>query len=178
MPYYRPNNILQFKALYNDHFELLCSFAHRYINDVEQTEDIVQDVFISFWNKKRSFDTLNGLKAYLYTMVKNRCLNYIKHQTVEQRKTQQLILELESDLVTGQHVIEEEVAVNLIYEIRQLPAACQEITFLALNGMKNNEIAIELNVSVNTVKTQKKIAYQKLRTSLNGRLNTLLYFLL
>ena len=77
-----------------------------------------------------------------------------------------MIRELESEQFFTNHVIEEEVFNQLTTEIRNLPKSSQEIMILVLNGLTNPEIADELNISVNTVKTQKKIAYSKLKHKL------------
>ena len=130
-------------------------------------EDTVQEAFISLWEKRKHFDHLNALKAFLYTSVRNKCLNHLKHQAVLQKHETALIYELESEQFFTNHIIEEETFNQLFAEIRNLPQAAQEIMLLALNGLKNQEIADELNLSVNTVKTQKKIAYSKLKKKLS-----------
>jgi RNA polymerase sigma-70 factor (ECF subfamily) len=127
---------------------------------------MVQDVFISFWEKRQDFDHINAVKAFLYTSVRNKCLNQLKHQLVIQKNEKELIRELESEQFFASHIIEEEVFNRLTAEIRNLPKSSQEIMLLALNGLTNPEIADELNISVNTVKTQKKIAYSKLKHKL------------
>ena len=89
-----------------------------------------------------------------------------------------LVYELESDhKFTGQ-VIEEETFNQLFTEIKNLPKSAQEIMVLALNGLKNQDIAEELGISLNTVKTQKKIAYSKLKDKLGPRFNAILLCLL
>ena len=75
-------------------------------------------------------------------------------------------------------MIEEETFNQLVAEIKQLPEAAREIMILALNGLKNQEIADELNISINSVKTQKKIAYSKLKQKLEPSLTPLLLSLL
>jgi RNA polymerase sigma-70 factor (ECF subfamily) len=97
---------------------------------------------------------------------------------VQKKHENSLIYELESDHQFANHVIEEETFNLLHAEIRDLPPSAQEIMMLALNGLKNQEIADELDISLNTVKTQKKIAYSKLKDRLGHRFNTLLLSLL
>jgi RNA polymerase sigma-70 factor (ECF subfamily) len=75
-------------------------------------------------------------------------------------------------------VIEEETFNLLLAEIKNLPESAREIMILALNGLRNQEIADELNISINTVKTQKKIAYSKLKQKLEPRLEPLLLSLI
>jgi len=93
---------------------------------------------------------------------------------VLQKHQEALIYELESEQFFTRHVIEEDAFNRLYAEIRQLPPASQNIMLLALKGLKNREIASELNISENTVKTQKKIAYAKLKPKLDNVMRAIL----
>ena len=166
----RKGNKEAFKKVFDTYFNALCAFGIRYISDRSVVEDMVQDVFISFWEKRQDFDHINAVKAFLYTSVRNKCLNQLKHQLVIQKNEKELIRELESEQFFANHIIEEEVFNQLTTEIRNLPKSSQDIMILVLNGLTNSEIADELNISVNTVKTQKKIAYSKLKHKLGPML--------
>ena len=85
-----------------------------------------------------------------------------------------LIYELESDQFLANQVIEEESFNQLYVEINHFPESARKIMLLALKGLKNKEIANELGISENTVKTQKKIAYSKLKKKLSPTLNAIL----
>ena len=170
----RKGNKEAFKQVFDTYFTALCSFGNRYISDRSVVEDMVQDVFISFWEKRQDFDHINAVKAFLYTSVRNKCLNQLKHQLVIQKNEKELIHELESEQFFANHIIEEEVFNQLTTEIRNLPKSSQEIMILVLNGLTNPEIANELNISVNTVKTQKKIAYSKLKNSIGPIMGAIL----
>ena len=155
-----------FRALFDFYFNALAAFGYKYVEDIHAVEDMVQEVFISFWEGREKFDHPVAVKAFLYTSVRNKCLNYIKHQSVRRKHEGSLLYQLESDQYFESHVIEEETFNQLFAEIRNLPASSREIMLLALNGMKNQEIADELQVSINTVKTQKKIAYSKIKDAM------------
>ena len=167
-----------FKVVFDHYFNALSAFGYKYISDQFIVEDMVQEVFISFWDKRQNFNHINALKAFLYTSVRNKCLNHMKHQAVLQKHESALVYELESDQYFTSHVIEEETFNQLFVEIRNLPGSAQGIMLLALNGLKHQEIADELNISVNTVKTQKKIAYSKLKEKLGPIFNAILLSLL
>ena len=160
-----------FKKIFNVYFNSLCSFSKRYVQDTFIVEDLVQETFISLWNKRNDFEHLNALKAFLYTSVRNKCLNHLKHQLVIKKHEKDLILNLESDQNISEQIIIEETFNQLFQEINNLPKASQEIMLLALNGLKNQEIADELGITINTVKTQKKIAYSKLKNRIHPILN-------
>ncbi len=155
-----------FEVLFNSFYQPLCGFAHTYINDTYQSEDFVQEVFISLWNYREKFDDIISLKTFLYKSVRNKCLNHIKHLKVTDNYQLKKLNEIENDIFHYDHVIEEETH-RLIYEtIDELPPNCKKILMLSINGLKNPEIAAELSISVNTVKTQKKIAYKHLKIKL------------
>lgn len=163
-----------FNKVFDQYFNALCAFSYKYIPDRSETEDIVQDVFVAFWEHKKDFDHINSIKAFLYTSARNKCLNHLKHQIVLQKHQSALIYELESEQFFTRHVIEEDAFNRLYSEIRNLPLSSQNIMLLALKGLKNREIAAELNISENTVKTQKKIAYAKLKDKLDPILRGIL----
>lgn len=163
-----------FKIVFDSYYNALCAFTYKYIPDQSEIEDIVQDVFISFWEHKKDFNHANAIKAFLFTSTRNNCLNILKHKLVKQKHESALIYELESEQFFTNHVIEEE-AFNLLYrEINSLPPSAQKIMLLALKGMKNKEIAEKLNISENTVKTQKKISYVKIKEKLGPSLRAIL----
>ena len=166
-----------FKALFDHYFNALAAFGYKYVPDQPIVEDMVQEVFITCWEKRRDFNHINALKSFLYTSVKNKCLNHLKHQSVQKKHEDALIYELESDHRFASHVIEEETFNLLHAEIRDLPKSAQQIMMLALNGLKNQEIADELDISLNTVKTQKKIAYSKLKDRLGHKFTAVFLYL-
>ncbi len=138
----------------------------------------MQEVFISFWEKRKDFDHVQTVKSFLYTAVRNRCLNHIKHEQVKKKHESNLIYELESESEFRGQLIQEEVFNQLFQEIKNLPGSSAKIMLLVLNGLKNQEIADELNISINTVKTQKKIAYSKIKDRLGPRLDEAMLILL
>ncbi len=167
-----------FQALFDRYFNALSAFGFKYVADPFAVEDMVQEVFVSYWQSRENFDHINAVKSFLYTSVRNKCLNHLKHQAVLKKHEPALIYNLESEQYFRSHVIEEETFNQLFTEIRSLPVAAQEIMLLALNGLKNQEIADELNVSINTVKTQKKIAYSRLKDALGPMINAVLALIL
>ena len=167
-----------FRDLFDHYFNPLAAFGYKFVPDTELVEDMVQEAFIACWEKREDFKHINALKSFLYTSVRNKCLNHLKHQAVQRKHENSLAYELESDHQFANHVIEEETFNLLHTEIRELPRSAREIMMLALNGLKNQEIADELNISLNTVKTQKKIAYSKLKDRLGHRFNSLLLCIL
>lgn len=74
-----------YKMLYEEYFYALCSFATQYLNDFETAKDLVQDVLFELWTRKWHLSSITSVSAYLYQMVRNRCLDRLKHQKVEEK---------------------------------------------------------------------------------------------
>jgi RNA polymerase sigma-70 factor (ECF subfamily) len=167
-----------FREVFEHFFNALAAFGYQYLQDQSEVEDMVQESFISFWEKRKDFDHINAVKSFLYTSVRNKCLNQLKHKAVMKKHESSLVYEIETDHSFAGQVIEEEAFNQLFTEIKALPESAREIMILALNGLKNQEIADELNISINTVKTQKKIAYSKLKDKLGARFANILLSIL
>ena len=163
-----------FETHFDAFFRPLCAFGYRFIADAETIQDLVQSVFVSFWDQRGNFENEKAVKSFLYTSVKNKCLNHLKHLSVRQKHEEQLIYELESGQPYTHQILEEDVFHRLYQEIENLPKSARKIMLLALKGLKNKEIAEILDISENTVKTQKKIAYSKLKDKLSGTMMNIL----
>ena len=155
-----------FKHFFGQHYKALCAFALGQVQDANLAEDIAQEVFISFWKKRTEFNDEAGAKSYLYTSVKNKCINHFKHAKVVQMHVQSN-QRAEYDVHYDLGVIEEDTFNILFQAIKTLPPSAQKIMLLALYGLKNPQIAEKLSISLNTVKTQKKIAYSKLKDTIS-----------
>ena len=160
-------NHLVFREIFNRYYFPLRSFASRYIENDEVTEDFVQDAFIKVWEKKSDFILLASLRNYLYASVKNACLDYLRHKQMQLRHASDLTTFFsESD--EEEFKLEEEVHA-LIYEtIKGLSVQSRRVVLMTMEGYSNPEIAEKLQISPNTVKTLKLRAYRTLRERLSG----------
>ena len=126
----------------------------------------MQETFVYLWQNQNDFTDVVSTKVFLYRTIKNKCLNQLKHQKVKDKLQENPNKSDSEENLFEQNYIKEET-VRLIYQaIETLPDNCKSIIELALKGLKNPEIAKELNISVNTVKTHKKTAYSLLRIKL------------
>jgi RNA polymerase sigma-70 factor (family 1) len=158
--------------IFSEFYKALCSFACKYLNDRDEAEDTVQEVFIELWNQRERFTEFGHVKSFLYLSVKNKCLNIINHLKVKENYIDENLSQHSEDSFEVQ-VIKAEVVRQISYELDQLPAQRKKIILLNMKGLKNEEIAEDLGISINTVKLQKKIAYEQLRQKL-GRVVYLL----
>lgn len=161
-----------FKYLFDKYYSPLRSYASRFISDDLVNDDIVQDFFTAFWRKKKDFNNEKAVKTYLFYSVRNASLNYL-------RKNHPNKFEDDShDLPTVEEgIIEETVFMHVQAAIKELSVQEQLVINSWMDGMGNAEIAEEINVTINTIKTVKKRAYQKLREKLKGLEWVLVYLL-
>lgn len=166
-----------FKTLFRTYFSSMCVFAEHYLNDGEMARDVVHDVFCGVWEDLAGLGQVSNVKNYLYTTVKNRCLDIIRREHVRDRCAERLQLEMkESEEFFEGEVLREEVYRMLDDAIQLLPERSREILLLKLEGLKNQEIADRLGVSVNTVNTLKANAYKTLRDELKEKFLLVLLF--
>ena len=155
-----------FKQIFDMFYANLCLFTNKYLKDFSEAEDVAQEVFIILWKKHTDFSKLSSLKAFLYQTAKNMSLNVIKHNKIKSNYTEFQIKEFESEQFFANQLIEEETKRIILKRINELPTQSRKIIILSLEGLKNLEIAESMEISINTVKTQKKIAYKKLKLQL------------
>ncbi len=168
-----PMTIEGYKSLFDILYPPLCLFANKYLKDVEMSKDVVQEVFIKVWEQKIQYINFYSIKSYLYTSVRNRCLDHLKskyHRSI----TYSSDIDFEH-LLTEEHFLTQLTIVDTYSQlesaIKLLPKKCESVIRLSLNAYTIKEIAEELSISKNTVKSQKRIAYEKLRHSLGSLLN-------
>ena len=182
-------NTIDYEALYLLHFSKMKRFAKEYVVYEEDAENLVQDIFADLWDKKELLQTMTAvaLVSYLYTTLKNRCLNFIRHKAVEAAAAEQiqeeyyttLQLNINSLEALNSNVFEEKDIETLVESaLNTLSERCREIFIMnKLEGKKQKQIAEELQISINTVETQMGIAYKKMRAALLKHHNLLLFLL-
>ena len=108
-----------------------------------------------------------SLKSYLFQSVRNRCMNHIKRLQVERRHHHQIASDQESFEDLHAKIAETELEHRIFQIVSEMPPKCQEIFRMSrVNGIKNKEIADQLNISIRTVETQISNALKALREKL------------
>lgn len=157
-----------YEALFHLYFPRLYAFSYKILNDSGLAKDVVQNVFIKIWETRSSFN-FDHPEAFIYQMVRNASLNYIRHLKVVDNlklkvKDQYLGEELYYiDLVGNDPyiLIEKELEVRIQEVMESLPNRCLAVFRLSrLEGMKNLEIAARLGISIKTVEKQISKALQ------------------
>lgn len=167
-----------FREIYERYSGLLYVFAFKKLKNEDEAKDIVQEIFITLWDKRTDLNFHTSLSSYLFRAIRNRALNIFVHQKyrddyassfqhyLDQRGT-------EADTL----LMEKELAAIIEREIDALPEKMREIFLLSRNEqLSHREIAEKLGISELTVKTQVKKALRKLRLKL-GLIIYLIYLL-
>ena len=166
----------QFRSIFDKYYISLCMFANQYVENDGLAADIVQECFVKLWQLRDDFMYVHQIKSFLYTSVRNKSLNELEHTKVMNEYAQK-VQEMSKDSFFQDKVIAEESYRILVDAIEKLPPQMKSIMQLALEGKSNPEIAETLNISGETVHSQKKIAYRKLRVYLKDYYYLVFYFL-
>ncbi len=177
-----------FEDIYLSYHSGMVRFAQEYVSSKEDAENIIHDAFTEIWEMRKGYIyKANYLLAILFTSIKNKCIDYLRHKTVI-RESESIIQEeyrlsmqmkFHSLEAFNQDILlsEENTVEGIISKaLDSLPEKCREIFIKSkLEGKKQKEIAKELNISINTVETQMGIAYKKLKQELKNYLPLLLF---
>jgi RNA polymerase sigma-70 factor (ECF subfamily) len=178
---------MDFENFYITWYSRVKYFARDYVLSDEDAENIAQDVFMELYRKQEILDFHLNLIAYLFTSVKNKCIDHLRRKLLEQEAIVKMQEEFDLSFRMKFDSLEalelDELSEDNIKEVvekalQTLPARCREIFVLSkLQGKKQKDIAEELNISVKTVESQIAIAYRKLRGELKHHLPLLLFLL-
>jgi len=150
----------------------LCAYAFKFVQNIEVAKDMVQDAFLAIL-KSSETGKVDNLKAYLYRAVRNNCLNYIKHiqikNSFEEEEKKRVLQEIEY-YEENETLMERELHLKLSRLIDELPPKYKTVFKMSrFEGLKNKEIADNLNLSVRTVETQLYRALSMLRDKVKNQ---------
>jgi RNA polymerase sigma-70 factor (family 1) len=128
----------------------------------------VQEAFISLYRQKNSISEHTSIAAYLYVILKHQIINFYRKEAVRQKYTDHAIARNESASLSPHVYLETRELENLVKsEIDKLPPQCRMVYKLSREEeLSDKEIAVEMNISVNTVEQHKRKALRVLRASL------------
>jgi RNA polymerase sigma-70 factor (ECF subfamily) len=169
-------NSSAFEEIFRFYYQPLCFYASRVMQNDEKAEEIVQDFFVNFWEKRDRIQIETSLKNYVFRSVKNQCLNRLKHEQIKLQYALKVIADAETSDY-GNHFLEVDLKKDIEESIASLPEKRQEIFRLSReDGLKYREIAKKLNISIKTVEAQMGLAIKTLREKLK-KYNSFLFFL-
>jgi RNA polymerase sigma-70 factor (ECF subfamily) len=175
-----------YKQLYDHHYVALCKVALTFLSDHFLAQTIVDDLIVNLYEKRESLNISSSLRAYLIRSVRNRCLNYLqlKCETQEVKFSTMdifnhwLLTSLDANDYPLGKLIEKELEQKINESIERLSPKCRKVFKKSrFEDKKYEEIAEEMNISVNAVKYHIKNALQILRKDLDKYLLSIFMFL-
>lgn len=148
-----------FSEFFKQNYHHVLLIAFRFMKDEMIAQDVAQEVFLSIWEKRDLLVFSPALRPYLFKSVKNKCLQYIslRHSNIS-------VDHIKEPVETGDSTEEDERLIQIAQEINKLPPKCKEVFHLVIfKKMKYQQAADFLHVSINTIKTQMRIAYKMLQ---------------
>lgn len=156
----KKGNDAALEFLFKAYFPRLQGYASRFIFDGEVVKDIIQECFVKLWEKHKSIEVLS-IQSLLFAMVRNSCLNYLKHRSVVNKyeieylakiKGQEQLYHADFLCDADQPLLYEELQKEINYVIEQLPERRREVFLMSrFDGLKNREIAERLQISSTAV---------------------------
>ncbi len=166
------------RMIFDLYYHSLCAYGLKFLSSLEDVEDVVQNVLVSFWELKRKQRFVGSVRSYLFGAVTKASLKFLKqHGTaffddIEMHVNQLL----EEELDKSEEELES-LRLKLEGELTQLPERARAIFFaIVLENLSYKEVAMRYDISINTVKTHYALALKKLRKRL-GDLSVLLLFI-
>lgn len=165
-----------FDYFFRQYYAALCFFAQSIIHNSEDAKDIVQDCFIKLWGDTAITEKVESVKSFLYTMVRNRCIDYIRKQKVRS-KAAPYLQPSEEDEEYFDELAFAEMLRQVLEHIECLPAGMRTVLKkYYLQGKKHKQIAKESSTTINAVKLQKSRAIKLLKQGLPLIVSLLLFF--
>lgn len=172
LPSLKGGNITAFEMLFRTYYQPLCNYAYTYVQDRDEAEEIVQATFLNIWEKRNNLAIHTGVKPYLYAMVRNACLNVLKHEKIKQQHAaMEMAVADRSVESTTRTVMAMELETRIYQAMDKLPEQCRLVFKLSrFEELKYGEIAEQLNISVKTVENQMGKALRIMREQLKDYL--------
>lgn len=175
---FRSGSEAAFEQVFHAYYKALAAYARTILKDSDDAEDMVQQVFITVWEKRRAMEIHTSLRALLYRSVHNACLNRIRQQQVRSGYAREAILLHREDGASEDHMQQKELQQKIELAMEQLPEQCARIFKMSrFEQLKYQEIADRLGLSVKTVENQMGKALKVMREQLKDYLPLLVMIL-
>jgi RNA polymerase sigma-70 factor (ECF subfamily) len=164
----KSGDLRMFENFFRSHYQMLCYYALKFVSSPDTAEEIVQDLFYTLWEKREELTITTSLKAYMYAATHNRCLKYLDHRQIELKYEKYY----REQAVDSYEPASDMTNINEIQQVinktlDSLPEKCSRIFRLnRFEGLRYNDIAKELSISVKTVEAHMGKALKMLRKNL------------
>jgi RNA polymerase sigma-70 factor (ECF subfamily) len=167
----RQGDVKQFESLFRSSYVSLVRYAKTLLKDHDTAEEIVQDLFCRIWKDRERIKIESSFNGYLFRAVHNRCLHYIEHSRIVEKHAEQMsFLQQESPESPSDILNYKELQATIASILEKLPERCGKIFYMnRFEGLKYNEIAEKLSVSVKTVEANMGKALKEFRKELTEK---------
>jgi RNA polymerase sigma-70 factor, ECF subfamily len=166
------------ELLFRRMYPRLCAYARKFLQDTNDAEEVVQELFYSIWKNRDRLDESKSFNSYLFISIKNSCLNTLQSRKSKSKHAElmQWLYTQEGGTVDSYHaLLANDLERDFNLALEHLPTECRKIFELSrTEGLKYQEIARELNISIKTVETQMSRALSKLRIQLRQHIAAVL----
>lgn len=162
-------NAVEFETFFKSYYHPLCVHAFSFTKDAILAEDLVCEVFMKIWERRAALDIETSVKSYLYRAVSNQCIDYFRKTYVKKVVFTDMLPNISDEHNPSVASIPEtkELSQAIELAIKGLPKQCGLIFRMSKEyGLKYQEIADRLNISIKTVETQMGRAFKALRIEL------------
>lgn len=159
-------DIDSFKYFFDRYYFDLCNFVNIYLHDQIMSEEIVQDIFVYFWENKGKLKISKSVKSFLFSATKFKSLNLLRDNKTKRKIVEKIgkAKQEQSSEQDNSYIDTDEFKKILDSAIDHLSPKCKEIFLLSKqNNLTNKEIAVQLDISIKTVENQMTIALKRLR---------------
>ena len=167
---FNKGNERAFNEIYSIYFQRLYVFAFRLIDNGAEAEDIIIQTFYKLHKSRGNFISQNSLEAFLFVCTRNACLDHFKlqHRSIERQKKFIALAQEDQDMENSQ--IEGEKIAAIYRSMEILSGQCRRVLeMIYIEGYKYREVAEELGISIDTAKSYRKEAIDKLRKVLSEK---------
>lgn len=163
-----PYDLKSFEAVFKEYYSSLLIYAMNSLRDRSEAEDIVQEVFYSFWKSRDSIEISYSIKSYLFGAVKRQCQNKLRHRMVIDKYEAAIKASHKDVSIDPEEVFKnKELRHSIKVSVDNLPEKARKVFVMnRYEGKKYQEIASELNISLKTVEAHMTRALKKLRAAL------------
>ena len=161
----KEGDIGKFEMLFKDYYERLCEFGMKYLKSIDLAEEIVQDTFYNIWKNRNTINIKTSLKSYLYTAVRNNCLQELRTRSLDIKYENYYKSHYVNDSVNPVDELNAKELNEVIHKVlNSLPERCKIIFKMSRDeGLKYHEIAEKLSISIKTVEANMGKALKQFR---------------
>ncbi len=153
-----------FEKIFVYYYSKVRTFILGYVKTMMDAEELTEEIFVTLWNNHKNIDPTKSFDSYLFTIAKNKALNFLKRKNASK-----IIIEMQAPPSLSSSPEEEFIAMEkaLLIEmiVEKMPAQRRKVYQLRQQGLSNDEIAKELNTTKRNVESQISFALKEVRSA-------------